>query len=96
MKTTHPLLLFAALLCLLPPSLIAQDATEVSPHQRLDELLTPEMKRAIAAQKQERRKEAERAGMQRQGADVIIIKAPSHPIAVAAIDENGEIIVAEY
>ena len=95
MKTTLPRL-FAAFLCLSPLSLVAQDATEASPHERLDELLTPEMKRAIAAQKQQRREEAERAGAQRQGADVIIIKAPSHPIAVTAIDENGEIIVAEY
>ena len=95
MKTTLTRLL-AALLCLWPLYLVAQDAAEVSPHQRLDELLTPEMKRAIAAQKQQRREEAERAVAQRQGADVIIIKAPSHPIAVAAIDENGEIIVAEY
>lgn len=88
--------LTTALLCLSPLSLVAQDATEASPHQRLDELLTPEMKRAIADQKQQRREEAERAGAQRQGTDVIIIKAPSHPIAVAAIDENGDIIVAEY
>ena len=88
--------LFMALLCLAPLSLVAQEATEVSPHQRLDELLTPEMKRAIAAQKQQRREEAERAGAQRQGADLIIITAPSHPIAVAAVDENGELIIAEY
>jgi len=88
--------LLVALLCSSAVTLLAQGQDEVSPHERLDELLTPEMKRAIAAQKQQRREAAERAGMQRQGGGVIIIDAPSHPIAVAAVDENGEIIMAEY
>ena len=88
--------IMVTMLTLVPHVLLAQGSDDVSPHERLDELLTPEMKRAIAAQKQQRREAAERAGMQRQGGGVIIIDAPSHPIAVAAVDENGEIIMAEY
>ena len=87
-------LLVLALIC--PTLALAQSSDEPSDHQRVDELLSPEMKAAIAQQKESQREKAENANRGRSGADAQTLVVPNHPIAVAAVDEDGNLIVTEY
>lgn len=88
------ILLVLALIC--PPLALAQSSDEPSDHQRVDELLSPEMKAAIAQQKESQREKAENANRGRSGEDAQTLVVPNHPIAVAAVDEDGNLIVTEY
>ena len=75
---------------------LAEDSVEPSDHQRVDELLPPEMKAAVAQQKESRREKAENANRGRSGADAQTLVVPNHPVAVAVVDEDGNLIVTEY
>ena len=91
---TPKILLVLALIC--PTLALAQSSDEPSDHQRVDELLPPEMKAAVAQQKESRREKAENANRGRSGADAQTLVVPNHPVAVAVVDEDGNLIVTEY
>ena len=94
LQSAPKILLVFALIC--PSTALAQSSDEPSDHQRVDELLSPEMKAAIAQQKESQREKAENAIRGRSGADAQTLVVPNHPIAVAAVDEDGNLIVTEY
>lgn len=94
LQPASKILLVLALIC--TPLTLAQSSDEPSDHQRVDELLSPEMKAAIAQQKESQREKAENANRGRSGADAQTLVVPNHPIAVAAVDEDGNLIVTEY
>lgn len=72
-----------------------EDATM---HTQVYEAMSPEMREAVRELKAEQKNEAERRTQERvstdDGSNVIFIG--DHPVAVAAVNEDGEIIVAEF
>ena len=75
---------------------LAEDSVESSDHQWVDELLPPEMKAAIARQKESQREKADNVNRVRSGAEAQTPVVPNHLIAVAVVDEDGNLIVTEY
>ena len=70
----------------------------IAEHEQVYNALSPEMREAIEEIKKNQR---ELAGLRNQtasedGASADVLHIPNHPVAVGAINEDGELIVTEF
>ena len=72
-----------------------EDATM---HSQVYEAMSPEMREAIRELKAEQKNEAERQTQQKAATDdgEQVLYIGDHPVAVGAINEDGELIVTEF
>ena len=91
-------LLINCALLLAASGLTAHADEDATMHTQVYEAMSPEMREAIRDLKAEQKNEADRQTQERSatsdGSQVIFVG--DHPVAVAAMNEDGEIIVTEF